>query len=214
MALHDVDMNNGDRGAPRPNAPDTIPVDTRMAHNTMSTTFAPPNETQLNRVYFDNNRIVSSNGNNINILIGPDANGNQVLKVAQPGYDADSAADENLIFNSSNNIFKIVSTGTVDLEATSPGSDTATVTHGLNKQPLVIAFANNIAVPGGGGFISGNTMLPYYNLILVGGVFSIDIAVTCSVSSTQIIFDMLNRYGSDVGTTIRYYILEETSGVE
>lgn len=93
---------------------------------------------------------MSDGANNI-INIGKDSVGNYTLKVSQPGFNAFDAADSNLIFNSSQNIFKIVDkvtrvTATYSISGTASEWKSFNVMspdvyqHNLGYIPVVIAF--------------------------------------------------------------------------
>lgn len=73
-----------------------------------------------------------------------DSDGNPILKVAKEGYDALTATDDQLIFNSSQNVFKIVNTVDVSLNVVLTGTGaataSATVAHGLSYTPAYNAF--------------------------------------------------------------------------
>ena len=93
-------------------------------------------------------RVLDTSGVNI-AQFGRFPDGSTALKIAKSGYDVTSALNDQLIFNSSQNIFKIVSSGTaITTNATATaaaanfasGSTTVTIAHGLSFIPTVIAF--------------------------------------------------------------------------
>src|SRR5579872_4588155 len=65
---------------------------------------------------------------------------NFVLKISKPGFDVRSATDAQLQFNSNQDIFKIVLTGTLASIATSGPTTTTTIAHNLGYIPAVLAF--------------------------------------------------------------------------
>lgn len=102
----------------------------------------------------DKNRIVGRDEENfIRMLILADGN-DFVMKVAPPGMNATTADNEDLIFNSSQNVLKVVQSGTLSLtQATiaDPGagnyaSDTGTlgtVNHNLGYVPAFLAYVES-----------------------------------------------------------------------
>lgn len=93
-----------------------------------------------------NSRMVLYKGNLVKLLIGKDAAGNAVVKVAKDGYSADTAADANLIFNSSQDVFKIVQSLTATIPSwtttsAADGSSLLTIPHNQKFVPIIEAFA-------------------------------------------------------------------------
>lgn len=84
------------------------------------------------------------------VLLGKGANGFYGLKVSKPGFDVFTATDDDLIFNSDQNSFKIVSIvditipefTTLTVPVNQVGYDTAetSVAHGLSSIPAFLAF--------------------------------------------------------------------------
>lgn len=98
------------------------------------------------------NRIVGRDATNlIRLLILADGN-DFVMKVAKEGFDATNASDDELIFNSNQNTFKIATTinGTATTPALTTGANTwgvvnntNTIAHGLGFVPIPQAFIND-----------------------------------------------------------------------
>jgi len=93
-------------------------------------------------------RILDTSGVNI-AQFGRFTDGSTALKIAKSGYDVTSALLDQLVFNSDQNIFKIVDSvtaTTTDATATAAagsfasGSTTVSIAHGLNFIPTVLAF--------------------------------------------------------------------------
>lgn len=68
-----------------------------------------------------------------------------VVKVAKTGYDANSATDDQLVFNSAQNVFKIVDKVTLSYSGASVS--TQSVPHGLNYTPAFMGFSVDSAAP-------------------------------------------------------------------
>jgi hypothetical protein len=78
------------------------------------------------------------------MFAGRDSSGRTVVKIAKDGFDAKTATDDQLIFNSSQNIFKIVKkdTGTIPaFSIAAGGSAVLAIPHGqVNKVPICRVF--------------------------------------------------------------------------
>lgn len=86
--LHDIDRSNGDRSDPRPNGADTIAADTRMAHNTVSTTYKGTGRTSFtNRIQQINGTITLYDSTNTpRILIGSSPDDGRIgVWISRPG---------------------------------------------------------------------------------------------------------------------------------
>lgn len=59
-----------------------------------------------------NGRLVIFDGQHNIAILGYDDKGKVAVKVAKPGFDANTADDKDLIFNSNQNVFKIIERGT------------------------------------------------------------------------------------------------------
>lgn len=163
-------------------------------------------------------KIVKDDTGTRRVLLGKGADGFYGLKVSKGSYDVYSTDDENLIFNSNNNLFKIIDSGTVSIPSgTTPSASvedySVDVSHSLGFAPLVIAYT-----------VESNDSLRLFGVLnidsstLTGGfvetqvmtdeeIFSTDTYVRFYVAHT-------NATGSGVdflGRTIKYYILQETA---
>lgn len=159
MSLFDVDKNAHDRSSPSVNKKDQIPHESVMAKQTLSTThITPDSSTTGQRIQMLNNQIIATdNNNNAVALFGQDSTGNTVLKVAQSGYDARTATNSQLVFNSNQDILKVVLSGTITVSITAGGGAVATVVaHGLSNIPMAIVYWSGSPSFWG----SGNTWYP------------------------------------------------------
>lgn len=167
-----------------------------------------------------NQRIVVNDNTNNRVAFGRIGTGvnDWGLKVSKPGYDVGNATNDQLIFNSSQNVFKIVQTGsvtipscTVTTAATSYGSNAAaaSITHNLGYVPILLAFIND---GGSGNYI----LLP--DQLFAQGASQFALAwyrgfSTTTTASFEI--DML-AYNYVAGYTVssqsvKYYLLQESA---
>ena len=164
-----------------------------------------------------NGQILGNNGTNNIGLFGFDDTGTMVVKVAKPGYDANSATDDQLIFNSAQNTFKIVKiipmTVTVHavLGVTDSYYNSSSVAHGLTYVPAFSAF---IIVPVS---LGSNPSLKLSNPALtygtVGGALTIFSVSDVEVDDTNVYFATQLRPGTSTGDytfTATVYLLQET----
>lgn len=101
----------------------------------------------------DNNRSVSMgkttsntsgfaayDDNNMRMLAGKYPNGDVKIKLSQQGKEVTEATDDELIWSSDFNLFKIVSSGTATLSYDGNVNTFVTVAHGLDYIPIVLAY--------------------------------------------------------------------------
>lgn len=146
------------------------------------------------------------------VILGRWPDGKYGIKVSKEGVDVMNATPDQLVFNSSNNLFKIVETGTATVTAPgSTGSSAYTsVTHEVGKNPTVMAFVS--FSPTGTAF-----PMPYHGMEVIGtnaGRVNNEISFEV-VGGDTITFYWRRLAGGGSGTAyIRYYIVEETSAYE
>ena len=137
-----------------------------------------------------------------------DSSGNPILKIAKDGYDATTATNDQLIFNSSQNTFKIALTGTATIPAVNTGdSDFVSVTHNLGFIPGVQAYA----------FYNGTSYYPLPSVlpsVVTGEVLTV--IQPENITSTTVEFWVYRGPSATVPatlppTTIKYYLLQETA---
>lgn len=151
MSLIDADKQNDDRANPRLNTDDN--VSNRLAHKTIGTSYKTAGNQDSSRIIFDKNAIKGlHDADTTDIFIGydPALSPRPVVRIAKEGFDATTSSAENLIFNSDQNVFKVVAifTGTVPaLSLNTGGANYAVGTaqrivfnHGLSTIPAVLAF--------------------------------------------------------------------------
>lgn len=158
-----------------------------------------------------------NDGSQDKLFIGKDSGGNYVVKIAQSGVDVKTATNSQLIFNSAQNMFKIVTSGTTTVVTPATMSAkqivTATITHGLGITPAFLAYVN---VPNiGAGYVGANSLqnVPFtlftYNITPLLYVYG-------AVDSNTLTLNVANLYdlslsGAGGTWTFKYYILQETA---
>lgn len=178
---------------------------------------------QTGKVFIDDaqDRLIAYDGINNLALFGKDDAGQVVVKVAKPGFDANSATDDQLIFNSNQNIFKIIYSGVVTLPAVTlpAGAATARVvsfTHNLGYIPVVNAYAyvqDNVLDDSLNYIqVNGYQPLPFDPMINDPNVVIYRIKAIANISTIDF-YALYRTTGSGFSwpaTDIRYYIMQET----
>jgi hypothetical protein len=151
------------------------------------------------------------------IVMYVDANNNPVLKVAKSGQDATTASNDQLSFNSAQNVFQIVTTLTASFSVTSAansqGSTTITINHNLGYIPLT---ENSVQVTtsnwnGRTGVFPIPYLVPGSNS--ASGAFIIASYIRVSnVTTTQITYEAGIIAGSfTLAGTITCYVKQQTA---
>lgn len=135
-----------------------------------------------------------------------DNSGKPVLKVAKEGMDATTAGDNDLVFNSARNFFKIVATGAASVSYTNSGAVFNTdIPHGLTGTPIVQAFLD---------IGSARVQVPYY-VLGYGGSGSLNGVSTgfwVVSDSSFISFRVATSPATTPGTAnFKYYIIAESA---
>lgn len=236
--LHDIDRTGVDRAQPQPNTKDSLPVETRMAHGTHGIQYGV-NETPAAYIKQNDARITTYNGQYINVILGQQADGTfnlrfqdsngigiaqfggfpdgrTSLRLAPSGIEVSTATADQLLFNSDQNVFKIVHTDIYDFTLPSGAARSYLNTvfplydHGLKSAPLVT-----------GSIYLFNTyiyQLPYI-LVQASGTSSV-VTDNLSLSSDATSVYLNASYLTDIngnpagfGATgqIRYYVLQESA---
>lgn len=144
MALHNVSKTPSRDDNIQPNTHDLRGIDTpRMAHGTHS--IDPKTDLSGTTAFSQtaNGRMLVNDGVTNRAIVGALPDGTYGMKVSQPTYDVTTTDDSNLIFNSSQNIFKIVAKITDQSVPQFASSSSATLTyaHGQSTTPLVAIYA-------------------------------------------------------------------------
>lgn len=146
------------------------------------------------------------------------ASGTPILKIAKDGYDALTATNDQLIFNSAQNVFKIANTGTIDFPSL-PGAsahsfqqDTVTADTGVaSSTPLLVRATWN----------DGTRAYPLPKIstasdaaITQGGIvrFRYEASSFLSGGTVWVRIDGINYAStSQAAFTVRYYLEQETA---
>ena len=219
MATHDIGTGDNRTNA-MPNTHDALTEN--KADGTQGIT-QKVNTTTGAYVKTKDAQIVVNDGANNVISIGRVTGGTYGMKVAKPGYDADTAADTQLIFNSSQNVFKIVQsdTTTVSLPSLSNAAvgvknitSRSTIAHNLGYVPIVIGFRY--------GGSSTYQPLPYETNMaaVLGTTVGYTRRIDIFSDSVNIYFDATTTCYNWAATansapadtdTVTYYLLQETA---
>ena len=219
MSLLDSDPDTTNRLEPVPQAPDQNPV--RQSDGT--TAITNKQDGSSGAYVSTKDATVKVNDGTVNrVSLGLLSDGSYGLKVSQPGFDVLTATDDELVFNSGQNVFKIVASDTVVLAGRSLGATSSLGTSaalqsvaippGLTK-PLVIAVGSD------DGFQYVNWSGPITSLdgLSGGNVVSTRKLVAYlgyNGSNIEFSYTAFNATGSSwtiPAYTIRYYILQETA---
>lgn len=228
MALHDTDRTSPLRSNPSPTSADNIDAGSRMAHQTASTTYGAPGVQTTSRIQQQNKRILAIDSNNVPVAdFGVQVDGSIGLRVAAPGIDVTTNTDPSqLIFNSSQDTFKIVDKLSLPFSVTGPAgsgsSQVFSVNHNLGYSPLIFANAQvtNSAFSYAGGLVplpfflpsgitvanSGNSL----SVALAEGVFISNVnAITISIGVITAGFNATTA--NVLSGTAYFYILQESA---
>jgi hypothetical protein len=146
------------------------------------------------------------------VLLGKGENGFYGLKVSKDGEDVFTAGDDQLIFNSTQNVFKIVATDSVEwTPVLSSGIDTLTIDHNLGYVPIPQVFMTSV----GGSRVA--TPLPYAASMTLGTADGTPTVVFqdyffCSATDTSLNIYSYSPLSNPRPTRyFKYYLLQETA---
>ena len=150
--------------------------------------------------------LVAFNGANNIGLFGFDSTGKVVVKIAKEGYDAATAPDDKLIFNSNQNVLKVVDSDTVTISAIAGQGTVSEIYHNLGFTPMVIATVKSPLMPG-----NNRAMCPYLSSpwLSTGSMAQI-INVTESLLQFEVQLGA-SATGSVGDWEFRYYLLQESA---
>lgn len=142
------------------------------------------------------------------VLLGKGLNGFYGLKVSKEGKDVYEASDSELVFNSSQNVFKIITTDTAILLGTAAGAGTSSVDVDLGsvtETPIVFAYAlvASLYVP-----------LPFESQGLSGGDIVTRWGISYHILGANLTFNYIQdstQGDTTAGFSIKYYVLQETA---
>lgn len=210
MATHDIGRND-QRTDAKPNIHDVLSEN--KADGTQGITQFV-NQTARPYVLTKDAHVVANDGTYNVVELGRLADGTYGLKVAKPGFDVYSATNSQLIFNSGQNTFKIIGSGSTTVTATTgAAADTSfqvDVPHGLSFRPAVLAFVTTPA--GVGGSLE---QIPYYfHLYDVASTsFQVRAMARIYIDDTNVSFYVRTNNGAPYAGSwvFKYYLLQETA---
>lgn len=142
--------------------------------------------------------------------------GSTSLKIAQAGVEVATAPNSELIFNSNQDIFKIVDKFTTPFSFTSGSGASVTsiiVTHNLGYQPLIFSSVSNLTV---NAFISSPITVPIPHVLYgttsgVSAFVPVFFIETAQVTNTIVDYSIgLFSSGEAIAGTFTTYILQES----
>ena len=219
MSLHDVDKDGINRNNPTPNADDNI-LD-RLAHGTTQNQNSIEEAEADGLKFLERQVIAKQDGVNKAVFGFLDSSNKFGLKVAPDGLDVLTASDDELIFNSEQNVFKIVDTGTTTISVPDPFNTgttlTETIPHGLGYKPITIVHVQ--IPPGSGSYILDElTPTPAMLITDAGTQGRISTIAFSSVDNDNLYLKIKNTIGTNLSSppfgqdwTFRWYILQETA---
>lgn len=215
MALHDIGRTHGKRLNPAPNSSDK--VSNRMAAGTTQNHNAGE-EALSDGLKLKERQVLAVQDGQNKAIFGFYGTANKFgLRVAEDGVDVLIATDDQLIFNSEQNVFKIVYVGFINSAAASAsnggsgaGSDLQTVSyaHGLGYTPVVLAYFNV------DGFFYP---LPYSTFGALSNGFQAINYQPFSTDTTVSFDTSIEVYATGAASVsvspaqIKYYLLQETA---
>lgn len=134
--------------------------------------------------------------------------------VSKPGIDVTTAGVAGLIFNSNQDILKVIQTNTTTFNFSSSAISTGKIAHGLNFTPLVLAFVNNVDL---GSITSGDTTtlpLPSWMDLSVdttNAEVHFNTYLSIFVDNQYFYATFFNALGTARNFLITYYLLQETA---
>lgn len=152
-----------------------------------------------NFIFFD--------GDKYRMVVGFDENNDPVVKISKPGFNVLEATDDQLIFNSSQNVFKIVDSGNTSLNAVVPVAGDSVqkiIPHNLGYAPIPLVF---IQLPGGYRQLPAPT--GYH---ASGGDILFNSWVSAVTDADNLYIDFAGGSAANYGTwNFKYYLLQETA---
>jgi hypothetical protein len=172
-----------------------------------------------------------NNGTVDTMFAGQDSTGATVVKIAKAGYDAKTATDDQLIFNSNQNVFKIVSKIQSNIPAFSwvaatSASSLLTIPHGLSATPIINAYAAGNLINSSTGTVLSASYIPipifgnadtlYYAFFDNASSVLWPLAVLTGVDSTNIYIEAVYKRGvaatgNVAAIPVTIFIMQETA---
>ena len=224
MAIYDTDPNTTNRAEPTPQAPDE-----HLQRKSDGTTAITNKQDASSGAYVSTkDATVKVNNGTVDVIkLGLQTDGSYAfqfsddsvprllmnstsMKISQDGVDVTTATNNQLIFNSDQNMFKIALSGTASIvvPAGANQTGTATVTHNLGQSPLV--FGTVTLTPG----LSSEIMqFPGAYYVWDGVSRNVPrLVFEYFATDTNTLTLQIRSDGFASGTfTVKYYILQETA---
>ena len=138
-----------------------------------------------------------------------DTTGTPILKVSKDGFDAITTGNENLIFNSAQNVFKIVDEYTYSITGIAASNTYATTPHGLSYTPAVLGFLE------AGVAVNARTPLPTWTSLSrddIGHTINFSTWINLEADATNTYIRFFNSKATDVGPIdVTVYLLQEAA---
>lgn len=139
------------------------------------------------------------------------------LRTSEAGVDVFNATNDQLTFNSNNNVFKVVQSGEASgavASLTENATDTTTIPHNLGFAPAAIVYVNGT----GSTYLTSGRYYPTPTAISIkiGTVYHPGIIFEYQIDDTNLYLTVTNRSTAtpitDIGTVNwKYYLLQETA---
>lgn len=208
--------------------PDSVNAAAPMAGGETPRLFSRQNLTGVSRgvQQFGTPNLFADSGNNYfgvskntvqQVLMGLQPTFGEGFYVTKDGIDASQTTNaSDFIFNSNQNVFKIVQSKLVSVTFSSSTVSTISFAHNLDFTPILQAYLVNVATAD--PITNANIQLPNFINASIGtvtaGVVTFGSYLYCAADSVHFHFQLLNATGVSPGTfNIRYYLLQESSGV-
>lgn len=163
MSLWDTDKNSDSRENPSLNANDGLLQ--RLANAT--TSIHPVTDSTSSNAYTQakNGRLLVNDGTTNRVIVGALPDGTFGMKVSQSAIDVTTATNSQLIFNSGQNMFKIVTKATTSIPSFGIGGSGTnvsllTIAHGLSTIPIANVFVSGAMVGGVSGTLIASSYIP------------------------------------------------------
>jgi hypothetical protein len=219
MSLHDTDKSSLDRGAPTPNSSDVIIDGANKSHKTISSHYGTDADASSGRLQMQNKQVIANDGTtNVGLYGYNPALGKWGFFLTQTGTDVTTNTDlTKFIFNSNQNIFKILDTKLLTVPALSMLNNTS----GSNGTPIDLSAYPATAVILPIALQSGQPSFIWQGIQVLSGAIGFAGIVTATYSASftgggvyQLTRGISNSASgstyNDPAYTIKIYILQET----
>lgn len=165
-------------------------------------------------IYADsaNNRVIVEDGMP-RVLMGNQPFFGEGFYVSKPTVDATKAfSPDQFIFNSNQDILKVVKSGSATFGFTSSTISTGRIPHNLGFAPAVSSFLNNVGI----GSIAGNANLPLPTWVgasidTINQVVNFSSWLFAFTDSQYFYATLFNSTGVGINLPITYYLFQETA---